>query len=253
MFETSVVRTQAAASPKRVGLLTMSIALHSAAIVAAVAVSVASTNFPAAAPDQMELLRIAQPVSLPPALGRPDGGGKPASPKPTVAPKPIAPTQPVAPTTVPDAVPTADSASVATDVPAAGGDGSGTSSEPLGREDGVPGGVGTGDGTGIGTVEPPANVIHKVGGGVLPPRVLSRVEPAYPQIMISTRMQAVVMVQFVIDRSGRVSNATIVRSSYPPFNNAVLEAVQKWTFAPGTLNGQPVDTYFDLTVRFQVR
>jgi hypothetical protein len=29
--------------------------------------------------------------------------------------------------------------------------------------------------------------------------------------------------------------------------------VQQWLFAPGTLNGQAVDTIFELTVRFQVK
>jgi hypothetical protein len=33
----------------------------------------------------------------------------------------------------------------------------------------------------------------------------------------------------------------------------VLDALQQWTFAPGTLHGQPVDTYFELTITFTTR
>lgn len=34
-------------------------------------------------------------------------------------------------------------------------------------------------------------------------------------------------------------------------NRAALEALAKWTFTPGTLNGVPVDVLFDLTVNFR--
>jgi len=33
---------------------------------------------------------------------------------------------------------------------------------------------------------------------------------------------------------------------------AAAEAVEKWRFRPGTLNGQPVDVIFNLTVNFKL-
>jgi predicted Zn-dependent protease len=38
-----------------------------------------------------------------------------------------------------------------------------------------------------------------------------------------------------------------------PFNEAVINAVQKWRYTPGSLNGEAVETYLDVTVHFSVR
>ena len=35
-------------------------------------------------------------------------------------------------------------------------------------------------------------------------------------------------------------------------DQAAVEAVKKWKFKPGTLNGQPVDVIFNLTVNFKL-
>jgi hypothetical protein len=37
------------------------------------------------------------------------------------------------------------------------------------------------------------------------------------------------------------------------FNQPVIDALRQWTFAPGTLHGSPVDTYFELTITFTPR
>ena len=39
----------------------------------------------------------------------------------------------------------------------------------------------------------------------------------------------------------------------PKRRMSIIDAVRQWLFAPGTLNGQAVDTIFQLTVKFQVR
>jgi periplasmic protein TonB len=35
-------------------------------------------------------------------------------------------------------------------------------------------------------------------------------------------------------------------------DQAAVEAVKRWKFKPGTLNGQPVDVIFNLTVNFKL-
>ena len=262
MFDTAVVRSGGAAAPRRFGLLTASLAIHSAAIIGAVGLSIASVEFPSHAPGQMELLR---PTSVPPALGdgrepgpkpRPaDVPKKPAAPKQQVVvppsdqllPEPVT-TEPVELTAAtPSSEGEADpNAAGSAEVGPEGGSGDGTGGSPLGHPDGV------GEGTpglvpgGSGPLEP--------GGEVRAARVLRRVEPRYPQAMIVARIRtAVVTVRGVIDRNGRLRNAEVVTSSYAPFNASVLESIEKWTFAPGTLRGEPVDTWFELTVRFQVK
>ena len=128
----------------------------------------------------------------------------------------------------------------------------GTGDGPAGDPNGVPGGGGEpGGGGGTGTDVP--DVIYQPTGGVISARVVTRVEPRFPQSMIRATRVATVIVLCVIDKQGRVRDPKIVMSSFPPFNQAVLDAVQQWTFVPGSYRGQAVDTYFELKVKFEVR
>jgi TonB family protein len=244
MFDTSIVRT--AAAPRRYGLFTASIILHSAVIAAAITASIASTQFPSQAPDQIAMFRpILIPV-IPPPLGRPDAPRREPQVNPQPAKPQVAGPQAItAPPDVPNTIPSVGP-------PPTGGPGiatsqPGTGETGFGRPDGVPGGVGEVD-------TKPHAVPYTPGGEVRPARVLRRVEPRYPSAMIAARLKDVtVTVHCTIDKDGRIRDAQVARSSFGPFNDSVLEAVRQWTFAPGTLRGEPVDTYFELTVRFQMR
>ena len=240
MFDTSIVRSRAAVAPGRYGLLTASVVLHSAIIVAAIGASVASTRFPTDAPDQLTLFRPVEIPVMPPPIGRPDAPKRaPEQPKQLVIPQ-----SQTAPAAIPDETPVlqpgaADPGPIAQP---------GTGEAPYGSPVGVDGGVGE--------VEPPARqeVPLTPGGEVRPARVIRRVDPQYPTSMIAARLKDVtVTVHCVIDKDGSIRDAHVVRSSFTPFNQSVLDAVRQWTFAPGTLRGEPVDTYFELTVRFQMR
>jgi protein TonB len=66
-------------------------------------------------------------------------------------------------------------------------------------------------------------------------------------------MSGTVRLHCVIDRNGRPREAEVVSSTFNVFDQPALDALQRWTFAPGTLRGQPVDTYFELTIRFTLR
>jgi protein TonB len=83
--------------------------------------------------------------------------------------------------------------------------------------------------------------------------VLRRVEPRYPNGMLRAGMSAKVVVRCIIDKNGNVRDPQVIVSSMPPFNTAVVEAVMQWKFTPGSLHGQAVDTYLDLTVNFATK
>ena len=247
MFDTSLVKTRA--SSARYRLLTASIAVHTAVIVGAIGLSVASVDLPVEAPDQMEMFRA---VTAPPALG-PGGPPRPQQPKPVKidAPAPVPVPRDVAPD--PNAVP-ADPQPVTDPATPSDGVGEPGDGEPGGGDpNGVIGGTGTEPG-GTGLVAgPPTGGVHMPGGDVRPARVLTRVEPRYPPAFVRTRVTATVKIRCIIDRNGQVRDAEIVTSSFPPFNEAVIDALHRWTFAPGTMRGVAVDTYFELTVRFETK
>jgi protein TonB len=241
MFDTSQVRTRS----RGLRLLPISVALHSAAVVLAISASIASVEFPETAPKQTEIYTPVVAPAVPPLpLGRPAPAPKPAPRQVDNVPAP-------APVHAPETAPT-DIAPI--EATTSSGAGTGTDvTGPIGHPDGKPWGIDVGQQPGGTGTAPVADGPLHPGGDVLPARVLRRVEPRYPAIMVQAKKSAVVTVRCVIGRDGKARNPEIILSSFPPFNEAVLDAVQKWTFAPGTMNGDPVDTWFELTVSFQVR
>src|SRR5205085_12011890 len=115
-----------------------------------------------------------------------------------------------------------------------------------------PGPAGPSIGVGPATAEVP-DVIFHAGADVKSAVVISRVAPTYPPIPLRMHMNGMVTVHCVIDRNGRIRDAEVVHTSSPLFNESALSAVKQWTFAPGTMHGTAVDTYFELTVTFSVK
>lgn len=254
MFETSVVKAGAIAAPHRGGVLTVSIAFHSFVAAAALAMSIQTGSFPMTAPRQMELL---MPVAQLPPLpkGNPDAPRNP-EPKPPAASQqqhaqtaPAIPREEVTPSQIPSNVPAVPSTD--TSGPA-NGNGSNTG-EQWGVKNGDPNGfdVGQPDVPQV-PAAAPAGPLMPV-GDVHPARVLSRVEPVYPRIAVASRIAGVVKVRCIIDKNGNLSDPEIESSTFPAFNQPVIDALRRWTFAPGMLHGNPVDTYFELTITFTTR
>jgi protein TonB len=75
------------------------------------------------------------------------------------------------------------------------------------------------------------------------------VAPVYPAIARSARVQGVVIVEAVIDATGRVSGTRLLRS-IPLLDEAALAAVRQWVFTPTRLNGEPTSVVMTVTVRF---
>lgn len=250
MFETSVVRERVQASGARASLFTISVFAHTAVIVGVIAASIATVDFPATAPDEYALAPAPFVARIPPPLGNPDGGAKAAAPaQPKASSTPVMPKEPVAPSTIPEVIePVASSGNGTASASTA------ASTEPLGVAWGEKDSIGDLDAPpATSTFAQPEQKIYEVGGEVIAPRLVHRVEPAYPSILLRTRLRQTVEVRCVIDRNGRVRDPQIVSDSMPPFNQAVIAAVRQWRFTPGSLHGKAVETYLDLTVNFAVQ
>ena len=121
---------------------------------------------------------------------------------------------------------------------------------------GTPGGTGTGTGDGNGTADvkpvetPKDDGPLRVGGDVKAPTVIKRVEPRYSDTARHAHTQGVVVVEAVIDRNGNVDQVKVIKGLPMGLSEAAEEAVRQWKFKPGTLNGEPVDVIFNLTVNF---
>lgn len=248
MLETvslSAVRNQ---SRVKAATLPISIVVHAAAVASALLLSVWDVSFPAHPPDQLSVIPLLRPTAVPP----PSGDGRPPAPsrppQERLPQPPSARAENLAPAEIPDAIPEASAhvRDLVSDLASAG-----TVAES-GGSGGVPGGVDGGVGDGEVIADAGMSAPLPVGGDVKAPVILHRVEPRYPQPMVTLRREGVVVLQCVIDRTGRVTQAEVLRSPHPLFDDAALDAVRQWRFGPGTLNGRSVDVVFMLTVNFQL-
>jgi protein TonB len=89
----------------------------------------------------------------------------------------------------------------------------------------------------------------RVGGNIRPPAKTKHVDPAYPEVAMSARIQGVVILETTIDEQGRVAEVRVLRS-IPLLDQAAVDAVRQWEFTPTLLNGAPVPVILTTTVQF---
>jgi TonB family protein len=74
--------------------------------------------------------------------------------------------------------------------------------------------------------------------------------PIYPPAMRASGFRGEVIVDFIVDLEGRVRNAFVVSSSNPSFDDAALDAVERWRFKPGQEGNRPVRTHMRVPIVF---
>lgn len=80
------------------------------------------------------------------------------------------------------------------------------------------------------------------------PGLIKKVEPRYPPIAQSARLEGTVVVDAVIRKDGTVSDVTVLKSTHKMFEQACIDAVRQWRFTPG-----PQDVVLTVTVNFTLR
>ena len=93
----------------------------------------------------------------------------------------------------------------------------------------------------------------QVGGDVTKPEKISAPDPQYTEIARKARIQGVVIVQAIIDKEGNVVNVKVLKGLPMGLAEEAVAAIKTWKFKPATLNGKPVDVYFNLTVNFRLQ
>ena len=94
--------------------------------------------------------------------------------------------------------------------------------------------------------------VYRVGGGVTPPTKVDPAIPQYPREAKALGVTGVVIVEIVVDETGSVADATVVRS-IPLLDEEALRAVRNWHFTPSVVNGQPVPVRMNVSVSFTDR
>lgn len=76
--------------------------------------------------------------------------------------------------------------------------------------------------------------------------------PIFPYELRKTVRYAEVVVEFIVDKNGRVPWAVAHDSTHSGFEDAAILGVSRWQFQPGTKAGRPVNTRMRVPVRFRV-
>jgi TonB family protein len=98
-----------------------------------------------------------------------------------------------------------------------------------------------------GTLKP-----YRVGQGVFPPAVLSKVEPLYSDQARNAKLQGNVLVQLVVDEHGLPRQIRVMRSLGMGLDEKAVEAVQRWRFRPGMKDGHAVSVQATIEVNFRL-
>lgn len=106
--------------------------------------------------------------------------------------------------------------------------------------------------------EPPghgASGVLVADGRVQSPKILKRVEPKFPAAVrqrMSGGTNVSIVAEALISKTGCIRSIWLVsQSPYPELNGALVTALSQWTFAPGSLDGEPVDVRFTVTSNFR--
>jgi len=89
----------------------------------------------------------------------------------------------------------------------------------------------------------------RISQGVTKGLLIRRVEPTYPTLARSARVQGEVVLSAIISITGEIENLQLV-SGHPMLVPSALAAVKQWRYKPYLLNGQPTEVETTITVIF---
>ena len=217
------------------GSVPVSILVHVVLLLVLVVIPLASDIMPPLPLGPIDSWVLAAPAPPPPDVvlrsAPPSPGPSPSGAAPTKAPDTIAPEPPAAQAFV-----------------------------PVGAvEGGLPPGFGVDGGLPPVIVTPPPAPAPPVTqapvrAAQLPelPRKIVDVHPLYPEIARSARVEGTVILEAVLDTSGRITQLRVLRS-VPLLDQAAIDAVRQWRYTPSTYNGRAVSVLMTITVHFSLQ
>jgi len=85
-----------------------------------------------------------------------------------------------------------------------------------------------------------------------PPKLISSVDPVYPEVARQQGLDGKVILELVIDENGNVIDARVTRSDNVIFNASAIAAVKQRRYSAARNNGRAVRTYKSVTVVYKL-
>jgi TonB family protein len=93
---------------------------------------------------------------------------------------------------------------------------------------------------------------YRVGNGVTPPAVASKVEPQYTELAREALFQGSIVVSAVVDAEGRPTALEVLKPAGLGLDEEALLAIEQWRFKPGMKDGQPVPVIAQIETTFSL-
>jgi len=255
VFETTaIISRKQAISRISLTSLPVSAGLHLLAGMAVLSTQLIDLSFPLHPPAQPRPYVLSGLTSLPPPP--PPPLARPATPKIAPASTPAPDLSEIfAPTEIPEEIQLTLPLSLETRT-----FGTVAPPQPQNLADGAAGGVEGGQSGGLfggvlgGFAAPerkPGDPVHIARDARLPLYPMSQVYPEYPEEARLRGIEDSVLVRYIIDKTGRVREVTILRHAHSPmFDKSAVKAIRGWRFRPMLESGSPVEVIHELTVNY---
>ncbi|HEV8232156.1 MAG TPA: energy transducer TonB [Thermoanaerobaculia bacterium] len=92
----------------------------------------------------------------------------------------------------------------------------------------------------------------RVGGDVVAPKLVNRVEPEYPESARRARLEGVVITEGIVATDGCVRDIRFVKSAARELDLSSVLALSRWRYRPALLDGRPVRVYVTVTMTFNL-
>jgi len=93
--------------------------------------------------------------------------------------------------------------------------------------------------------------VFRVGGGVTPPVLVSKVEPVFSDEARAAKVDGTVVLYTEVGPDGAAHNLRVLHGLGYGLDEHAIEAVQQWRFQPGMKDGRPVTVAATIEVNFR--
>lgn len=105
--------------------------------------------------------------------------------------------------------------------------------------------------------------VYRVGGGITPPTLLYKVEPSFTKEARKRKLSGITTLNLIVDAEGNPQNVHVVgsiadtaskknRAAALSLDQAAVEAVSHYRFAPAMRGDKPVPVQVNVQVNFQI-
>lgn len=130
-----------------------------------------------------------------------------------------------------------------------------TDASPLGNTSGSEAVAGSSEAATPSSSGGPSSGSKGKSGGIIPPSILSKSDPSYPQSARQSGLEGTVVLKVQILETGRAGNISISRSSgHEILDDAAVAALREWRFAPAKDrdSGLVISCYTTLPISFRL-